>query len=500
MHALPLTLYTCQQVKSLDQLAMKHYSLLPYELMDRAAQAALRVLHHHWHKHHRIAIVCGQGNNGGDGYVLARLAKQKDWFVNVYDVSPQEFTGRSPEAQEAREDWIASGGVIHPIPSVFTEELIVDALLGTGAHFPVAPLFAQAIEAINQSHKAVFALDIPSGLNGDTGCIEGPVVKADVTLTFVGLKMGLVSHQGNDVVGKLEFDHLGLEDSLIAKIPPAAYRIDYASLENVVPHRLLSANKGNQGHVLIVGAGKAQYGGSVCLAGEAALRAGAGLVSVIVAPESLIRSAHAPLELMMTACEEPKEAKDFFERATVLVLGPGLSQSPWGEKWFHYTLSQAMARGVPIVIDADGLNWLSKCPQKVENAVFTPHPGEAARLLNTTVESIQHNRLENAKIIQDKLGGTVVLKGAGTVIINAQQKAYVLAGGFPALATGGTGDVLSGVMGALLAQGMNASEAAQLSVCVHALAAKEQQKQGIRGMMASDLLPAIRRLLNPEDV
>lgn len=495
MQDLPLTLYTCHQVKLLDQLAMKHYSLLPYELMDRAGKAAFNVLRHHWHNLNDLAVVCGEGNNGGDGYVLARLAKANGLSVNVYDISPNAISHRSPEAQEARNDWLTNGGTISPIPFTFTEALVVDALLGTGARFPMAAVLVEAIDAINRSEKPVFALDIPSGLNGDTGVIEGPVVKAALTLTFVGLKIGLISHQGNDVVGTLVFDHLGLEETLMAQIPPIAFRIEYHSLQSHIPRRAFSANKGNQGHVLIVGAGQLQFGGSVCLAGEAALRTGAGLVSVIVAPESLIRSAHATSELMITALDSPREASELFARATVLLLGPGLSQSSWGEAWFHHVISKTL----PMVIDADGLNWLSKFPQKLENATLTPHPGEAARLLQTTIETIQTNRIESAKALQDKFGGIVVLKGAGTVVVDKQKNISLLAGGFPALATGGTGDVLAGVIAALIAQGVPAHEAAKLAVCVHALAAKEEQKQGIRGMIASDLLPSIRKWLNPQD-
>lgn len=496
MHELPLALYTCQQVKTLDQMAMRHYSLLPYELMQRAGHAALAALHHFWHKAHSIAVVCGQGNNGGDGYVVASLAKAKGLHVTVYDISPSNHAHRSIETRQARDEWVDNGGQVLAIPSLFKEDVIVDGLLGTGVHFPVSPEFAQAITAINQSHKPVLALDIPSGLNGDTGAIEGPVVKADVTITFVAMKLGLISHQGNDVVGTLLFDHLGIEDVLISQMEPFACRIEYNNLKKHIPHRALSANKGNQGHVLIIGAGQSQYGGSVCLAGEAALRSGAGLVSVIVAPESLVRSAHAPSELMIAACDKPTEGQALLERATVLLLGPGLSQSVWAEAWFHHVIKSQL----PMVVDADGLNWLAKFPQKLPQAILTPHPGEAARLLQTDIKAIQHNRVESAKALQEKYGATIVLKGAGTVIISQQKKINILAGGFPALATGGTGDVLAGIISALLAQKVPANEAACLAVCVHALAAKEQEKKGMLGMIASDLLPTVRLLLNAKEM
>lgn len=497
MVSLPWPLYACEQVKKLDHLAILQENLSPSELMQRAAIAAWNVFREHWPDAKTVAIVCGQGNNGGDGYELACLAKQNGLVVNVYDVAPAEEDRRkrSPETQQACQKWLQSGGNILSIPAAFNEAVIVDALLGTGVHFPVGPIFSAAIQAINHSQNPVLAIDIPSGLNGDTGVIRvgEPVVKATVTVTFVGVKVGLISHQGNEVVGKLHFDPLGISEKLRALVEPVAYQLDYSVAKNKLNPRSLSANKGDQGHVLIIGAGKAQFGGAVCLAGEAALRAGAGLVSVIVAPESMIRSAHATSELMMTTCTAFDEVKNLFERAKVILLGPGLSQNAWGEKAFHYAIKQS----IPMVIDADGLNWLAQYPEKVEHAILTPHPGEAARLLNTTVEAIQQDRVRSVKQLQAAFGGVIVLKGAGTLVMDPSQRIEIMPGAFPALATGGTGDVLAGVISALLAQGLSPFDAAKLAVCTHAMAGEEQGKKGIRGMIASDLFLSIRRLLNP---
>lgn len=488
-------LYTCEQVRMLDRLAMSQQKLSPSELMQRAAMAAWQILCDRWPTIKTLAVVCGQGNNGGDGYELACLAKEKGLKVNVYDIAPFDDARRqrSPETQQAWQKWQKMGGDILPIPSVFNEEVIVDALLGTGVRFPIASIFSEAIEAINHSEKPIFALDIPSGLNGDTGVVEGAVIKATATVTFVGIKVGLVSHQGNEVVGELYYDPLGINQALLASQQPVAYQLEVATIKDKLPIRRLSANKSDQGHVLIIGAGKAQFGGAVCLAGEAALRAGAGLVSVIVAPESLLRSSHATPELMITTCSTFDEAKPLFERANVILLGPGLSQNEWGETAFHYAIQQSR----PMVIDADGLNWLARYPQKVEQAILTPHPGEAARLLNTTVEVIQRDRVKSIQQLQATFGGVIVLKGAGTLVMDATQRIEIMPGAFPALATGGTGDVLAGVISALLAQGASLFDAATTAVCVHALAGKEQGQKGPRGMIASDLFLSIRRLLNP---
>lgn len=277
-------------------------------------------------------------------------------------------------------------------------------------------------------------------------------------------------------------------------IEPTVFQIEYDSVKQALPVRQAYSHKHDHGHVLIIGAGKAEYGGSVCLAGEASMRAGAGLVSIIVAPESYVRSAIASVELMVTAYEEPNQAKSLFEQATVLLIGPGLSQNAWGEKWFHAVIESTL----PKVIDADGLNWLAKFPQILSNVILTPHPGEAARLLNTTASIIQQDRVRSAKALQEKYGATVILKGAGTIVVDEQGAVHVMAGEFPALATAGTGDVLAGIISALWAQGMPIKEASLLAVSTHALASKEQaQQKGVRGMIASDLFPTIRTLLNP---
>lgn len=275
---------------------------------------------------------------------------------------------------------------------------------------------------------------------------------------------------------------------------PVAFEIDYTELIRFIPQRRLNANKGDHGHVLIIGAGKMQYGGSVCLSGEAALRAGAGLVSIIVAPESYQRSAHTLSELMVSSNDDPGEANALIEKANVIILGPGLSDSDWGSRWFHHIIQL----NKPMLVDADGLNWLAKFPRTLPSAILTPHPGEAARLLGVSVSEIQQDRVAAARALSNKYRGVIVLKGAGTLIVNPDQKVSMMPGDFPALATAGTGDVLAGVIGALVAQGVDATHAAELGVCVHALAGEEQQHKGSRGMIASDLLDSIRTLLNPE--
>jgi NAD(P)H-hydrate epimerase len=495
VNASGLPLYQTAEVRQLDKLAIAHQGITGYQLMCRAGQAALNVMLERWPKAKQIEICCGSGNNGGDGYVLARLAKAQGIRVLLYGIGEVNEDRLSVEAKQARSDWLSCGGeIIRFQGQVFTGEVIVDALLGTGFKLPLAPEYQQAILAINQSASPVLALDLPSGLQADSGYHE-EVVKATITLTFIAMKLGLVCGIAIDVVGELILDNLGISASTFSQVKPKAWSIEYQQIIQSLPVRRLSSHKGDNGHVCIIGGGLTGYSGAVCLAGEATLRAGAGLVSLVVCPESLPLLARGPAELMCYGFSHPKELKELFERATFLIIGPGLSQSSWGEKFFH----AAIKTSTPCLVDADGLNWLAKHPQKRNNWILTPHPGEAARLLGTTTQQIQQDRISAALALQDKFGGVIVLKGAGSIVVTENRDMFVNIGGFPALASGGTGDVLAGLIGGLVAQGLTLANAACLGVSVHTNAASLEQTIGKRGMLASDLFLHIRNLVNPEE-
>jgi ADP-dependent NAD(P)H-hydrate dehydratase / NAD(P)H-hydrate epimerase len=491
----PGAFYTAKQLKEIDRLIVSQGELSGYQLMCRAGQAALTVLKQCWPTVSQIAVFCGPGNNGGDGFVLARVARSQGLNVTVYEVGKGNEKSLPIEAAQARQDWLAQGEITPFDEQAIMGEVVVDALLGIGAHSPLSPALQKAITAINQSQKPVLALDIPSGLQADTGAVLEACVKAEHTLTFIGMKLGLACGQGIEQVGELHFDSLGISCQHYPNLSPVAYRLDSADIMEHLPHRHLTAHKGEHGHVGVIGGGQTGYCGAVCLAGEAALRAGAGLVSAVVAPQSLPLLARSPAELMCYSDTKPKALQFLFKKITVFVLGPGLSETPWGKEFFKAIIPfKAM-----MVVDADGLNWLARYPQKRNNWILTPHPGEAARLLKTTVKKIQDNRLESVKALQEKFGGVIVLKGAGTLIAGPDEEVFIQMGGFPVLATGGTGDVLAGLIGGLLAQGVNAFAAAKIAVSVHANAAQLEESMGARGMLASDLFLHIRSLLNPQE-
>ncbi len=494
MNDLPVPLYLGSDVKKLDTLALEHLKISGYQLMCRAGQAAFNVLQDKWPHARTVTICCGPGNNGGDGFVLARLAKAQGLQVTVYAIGEMAENKTSSEAKQAKEEWLATGAeIIRFQGQTLDADVIVDALLGTGAHLPIAAEFQNAILAINKSQRPVFAIDLPSGLQADLGSFE-QVVKATVTLTFIALKLGLVTGNAVDIIGDLVFDSLGVSPSLFTQIKPRAWRIVYEDIIQALPIRRQSAHKGDNGHVCIIGGGQTGYSGAVCLAGESALRAGAGLVSAIVEPMSLPLMARSPAELMCYGYAKPKEMNALLERATVFLLGPGLSQTKWGEAFFHATLKTDK----PLVVDADGLNWLARFPQKRNHWILTPHPGEAARLLGITTQQVQQDRLKAAIALKEKYDGVIVLKGAGTIVVAQNGEIAVNMGGNPALGTGGTGDVLGGLIASLVAQGISLSQAACLAVSVHFSAANIEQSLGERGMLASDLFLHIRSLINPE--
>uniref|UniRef100_A0A0Q9YUL9 Bifunctional NAD(P)H-hydrate repair enzyme n=1 Tax=Candidatus Berkiella aquae TaxID=295108 RepID=A0A0Q9YUL9_9GAMM len=494
MTELPLALYRGQDVKALDRLAIQTENISGYQLMNRAGLVLWQILQTRWSNVKKIIVFCGNGNNGGDGLILARLAKDHGLDVTVYEIQkPNENS--TLEATQARQDWLARGNITLYSGQSLDGDLIIDAMLGTGARAPLAPQFQEAIHQINRSRLSVLAVDFPSGLHADTGNNLGAVIRADMTVTFIGLKVGLFLKEAIDNVGEIIFDDLSIHQSLYANIKPCAWRLTHEQVMSALKKRPLSSHKGHFGHVAVIGGGITGYSGAPALAGEAAMRAGAGLVSAVVAPESLPLLARSPRELMCYGPEKVKECETLFTRATVFVVGPGLSQTAWGKQFFQATLTQKK----PMIVDADGLNWLAQYPQKSMHWILTPHPAEAARLLNCSVEQVQADRLQAAIDIQQRYGGVIVLKGAGTVIISESGEAVINPGGYPALATAGTGDVLAGLIGGLLAQGLSPMQAALLGVSTHTQAALIEQSFGERGMIASDLLLHIRTLLNTFD-
>jgi len=487
---LPSPLYSANQVRELDRRAIEVHRVPGAELMLRAGKAAFRALRVRFPRARRIAVVCGPGNNGGDGYVVARLAKASGLEPLVLTVGAPREAG---DAAQMRGRCLAAGVNAQPFAGaqLTASDIIVDALLGTGLQRAVEGEWRAAIEAINASNRPVIAIDIPSGLNADTGAAMGAAVRADVTVSFIGLKAGLFTGDGPEHAGEILFDDLDVPPGLYNDIVPLARRLCAAALRGIVPRRARNAHKGRFGHVLVIGGGKGMSG-AARMCGEAALRVGAGLVTIATHPDHAAALNAARPELLVHGVHSARELKPLIERATVVALGPGLSQDFWAAGLWRAALSHDL----PLIVDADGLNLLAaaKAIRKKE-WILTPHPGEAARLLKTTTDVIQRDRFAAVKNLVQRFGGVCVLKGAGTLIATSEDL-WLCDRGNPGMASGGTGDVLTGVIAGLRAQAVSALDAARLGVWLHAAAGDDAALQGQAGLLASDLYPPIRSRLN----
>lgn len=495
------SLYTATQVYALDAAAIE--SGIPgVQLMRRAGSAAYDLLLQRFPLPERITVYCGAGKNGGDGYVLAALAAQRKLSVQVVQLAaPDKLSG---EARQAYQFAAQEGVAMVPFAeaSAPSEGVIVDALLGIGLQGQVRPEFAAAIAQINQSGLPVLAIDIPSGLNADSGAAQGAVVSATLTITYIGMKRGLLTGRGAALCGEIVLSDLAISSRVYAQVKPACEMLQLPALLNLLAPRQADAHKGDFGHVMIIGGDKG-YGGAAILAAEAAARTGAGLVSIATRPEHIPAILARCPEIMAAGVVSGQELEALLGRPRVLVVGPGLGRSPWSEQM----LQQAVNSGLPMVLDADALNIIAEgrvVPPSViaskrlsHNWVLTPHPAEAARLLGISTDAILSDRFASAEKIQQTFSGAVILKGAGSLVVGESGITGIVTQGNPGMASGGMGDILSGIVGGLLAQGLSIENAARLAAVLHAnagdLAADEF---GQRSLLATDLIPYLCQLLS----
>ena len=480
------SLHTSAQCRELDRIAIEAHGIPGFELMLRAGRAAFDVLIGRWPGAGSITVFCGKGNNAGDGYVIAGLAREIGLDAQVLQVSAGRLRGDAGAARE----WAAERGVTgEPSDREARGEVFVDALLGTGLNGPPREPFAAAIRRINAGGRPVLAVDVPSGVSADTGAVTGAAVRADVTVSFIGAKIGLHTGPALDFRGDLVHARLGVPQSIMDAVPGCPLlTFDPGSL----PPLGNDLYKHRAGHLVVVG-GDLNMGGAPLMAAEAALRSGAGLVSVIT------RAAHRPAilarrpEIMVQDAGQREAAGELLERATAVVLGPGIGRGSWGKNLFR----RALATPVPMLIDADGLRWLAELGSHPNGeTVITPHAAEAAQLLGLNVAEVEADRPGTALRLAARVGGVAVLKGAGSICA-ADELLGVCGHGNPGMATAGMGDVLSGVIGGLLAQGFDAARAATLGTCLHSHAADlAARRHSRRGLVATDLFETIAGLLD----
>jgi len=485
-------LYGADGTRALDRAAIQTHGIAGFALMQRAAAAAWAEFGRRWPRAARIAVVCGTGNNGGDGFVIAALARRAGLAVDLYLVGARERIGGDAALALA----LAAEAGLAPAPlpeSLGDAEVIVDALFGTGLDREARGAHAAAIARINAAGRPVLAVDIPSGLDATTGARLGVAVVAQVTVSFIGLNQGLFTGAGPALAGEVVFAGLDVPGACYEAVPASARLVAWSDLRAQLAPRARTAHKGSFGHVLIVG-GAPGYGGAARMAAEAAARVGAGLVSLATHPTHAAALTAARPEIMCHGIADGAALRALARRATVVALGPGLGQGAWGRELF----ASARALPLPQVLDADALNLLARDPDRAVQRIVTPHPGEAARLLGCDTPAIARDRFAAAVSLAERYGGVALLKGAGTLVAAPDALPVVVHGGNPGMASGGMGDVLTGVIAGLLAQGHALGAAAALGACVHAEAAdRAAEADGERGLLAADLMPWLRRAVNP---
>ena len=508
MRLLPFVpVHTAAVVRAADATAQRQCALPGRRLMQAAAAAALEEARRRWPRAQSFAVICGPGNNGGDGYDFATLARAAGYSVAVHAAAAIE--NLRGDAWVACTDWMAAGGAVERGAGfdLAGADIVVDALFGTGLGRPLVGVWAAAVDAINGAGKPVLALDVPSGMDADTGAMLGCAVRATHTATFVGWKPGLFLAPG--LAGSLSLHRLGIPASAFAAdAVPLLREVPDAALADL-PRRARDSHKGRHGHVLVVG-GDHGMPGAVRLAAEAALRSGAGRVTVAT------RAEHAPLlplacpELMAVGCEHPAELEARLATADVVVCGPGLGRGAWGRGMLEALLAGVGSR--PLVLDADALRQLVELsPRELPPvSILTPHPGEAAALLACDTAAVQADRRRSVLAVARRWRAAVVLKGAATLVAGPEVEVpYVCAHGNPGMGTAGMGDVLAGICGGLAAQERcdpawgyargpeRWVPLAALAVVAHATAGDAAALAGgERGLMASDLLPFLRAAVN----
>ncbi len=518
-------------MRSLDQEAWQRYGIPGVVLMENAGLSVVQhLLEHFWERRpagRKVLILAGPGNNGGDGLVVGRHLYNRGAGVEILlTAAPDSYLGDAAVnlkivSAAGIPQWVFDADGLDRLAGALDRaDLIVDALFGTGFRgTPEEPL-ASLIRMVNASGKSVLAVDLPSGMEADTGVVAGACIRADLTVTLGLPKLGLyldpgAGYAGEVVVGDISFPP-GLTggDALDAGRSPGAaafYLIDLPLVAGFLPPRKSTDHKGSYGHVVVVG-GTTGYTGAIALAGNAALRSGAGLVTAVV-PASLYPVLAVKLTEAMTRPAPESSGggfsrtaygtlRDLFGRATVLAVGPGLGQDPETAIFLHDLLYGA---GLPTVIDADALNLLARdqsplrdplLAERRKRWVLTPHPGEMSRLLDTSIGEVQADRVGVAMKASQAWGATVVLKGAHTVVADPDGSVLINPTGNPGLATGGTGDVLSGLIAGLLAQGLTPVQAAAAGVYAHGWAADRlAAARGMAGLIAGDLLEELPLVL-----
>ena len=511
---------TAAEMRRIDQDTIEGIGIPGIVLMETAGSAIVHAIEQHYPTCQPIGIFAGKGNNGGDGIVIARQLAHTGRDVYLFLVSPQEsFTGEAHinlqiaknlrlRIEEILTDRALGTEKGAPLNHITSCELLVDAIFGTGLRGEVRGPIANLINAVNNLPIPILSVDLPSGLDADTGNPLGACVRADRTVTIGLPKRGLLVHPGVELTGKLEVVDIGFPEQVVNAQGIKVNWTTAAQASEWVPPRPSASHKGSYGRVLVV-AGSTGMTGAAALASEAALRAGTGLVTLAI-PKHLNPILEGLLPEVMTlplpetdagslAVSATSTILEFAEKTkSVLAVGPGLSQNPETISLVHQLVRehQEQKLGLRLVIDADGLNALAQARELLalldRETVLTPHPGEMVRLTNTPISTLEADRISTAQQFANEHGVTLVFKGAPTVTGTPNGNVWINSTGNPGMGTGGMGDVLTGIIAGLMAQGVSSERAAGLGVYLHGLAGDiASERLGMHGLIASDVLKAV---------
>lgn len=510
-----MLIVTAEQMRALDRRTIE-LGTPGWTLMRRAGQGATRALLAAFPRlaRRRVVVVCGKGNNGGDGFVIAHELKKKGIAVDVFLAGGESQV--KGDAALALQAWRRGRGKVRGLRSaddvgVLQERLegaacIVDALFGTGLKGEVKGVAADIIALLNASGVPIFAVDIPSGLDSDLGTPLGSAIQAEATATFAFAKIGQVVHPGVQHCGHLTIVDIGIAPEAVDDVTPQAVLLDEGEVSPLVPRREPTAHKGDAGHVVIIAGSRGKTGAAI-LASRAAARGGAGLVTAAVAESQQAIVAAGLLEAMSEILPDEgghlgfdeMRLREVLRGKAAVVCGPGLGTGDGAQVTVEWLLAQ---RSIPMVLDADGLNLFAALLREgdVERAdaplVLTPHPGEMSRLSGRSTAEIQADRVTAARNFATSQGCVLVLKGARTVVAAPDGRIAINPTGNPGMASGGMGDVLAGLIGALLAQRLDAFDAACLGVHLHGHAADLiAAEQGMIGLLAGDVAEALPHAL-----
>lgn len=466
------SIYSSQHIKDIDQQAAHFLHINSFELMQKAGAAIFAYVQHK----PEILVVCGTGNNAGDGFIIAEMAiksgnKATVWSLVKTDKLPKD-------AKKAVERYLQIGGqIIYEKPTTHYD-CIVDAIFGTGLSRDITGCFAHAINWINAQNSTVISVDLPSGLEANTGTIKGCAVKADITIAIICYKAGLVTNDGKDQCGQLFLEDLQVPQTAFKSIKPSAHLLDPSILRQPLFHRPNNSHKGSFGKALVVGGHDGMLG-ALILAGKAALESGCGMVEIVSNTDQAVMACiHSPE--LITA--NNIKASRLIKTTDVIAVGPGLGLNQQSKDVLNYCIDQKIS----LVIDADALTLIAINKPALTHAVLTPHPKEAAALLNCDISSIQADRVLAAREISQMYQATVILKGSGTIIACPSGEVSICPFGYAGMATAGMGDVLTGMVAGLIAQGFSPFNAAQSAVLWHALAAENCHKGNC--LIATDVI------------